>query len=61
MGKSAQALGASPAPPGGAVTDGSPSRPSARAEIIKKAVIMIAAAGILAWLIWLIDLLALAS
>lgn len=43
------------------MTGGSTSRPSARAEIIKKAVILIAAAGILAWLIWLIDLLALAS
>ncbi|MBL8666930.1 MAG: hypothetical protein JNM48_05665, partial [Rhodospirillales bacterium] len=46
------------APPGGAVTDGSPRRPSARADIVKKAVILLAAAGILAWLIWLIDLLA---
>ncbi len=36
-----------------------PSRPSARADLIKKAAILIAAAGILAWLIWLIDLLAL--
>ncbi len=40
------------------MTDGSPRRPSARADIVKKAVILLAAAGILAWLIWLIDLLA---
>lgn len=38
-----------------------PSRPFARADLIKKAVILIAAAGILAWLVWLIDLLAVAA
>lgn len=37
---------------------GGVSRPSARADLIKKVVILLAAAGTLAWLIWLIDLLA---
>lgn len=37
---------------------GSGSRPSARGGVIKKVVILLAAAGTLAWLIWLIDLLA---
>ncbi len=37
-----------------------PGRPSARADVIKKVVIILAAAGILAWLVWLIDLLAVA-
>jgi len=37
------------------------SRPSATADLIKKAIILLAAAGTLAWLIWLIDLLATTS
>ncbi|MFO1156492.1 MAG: hypothetical protein U1E43_06865 [Rhodospirillales bacterium] len=40
------------------MTGGPPNRLSARADLVKKAVILIAAAGILAWLIWLIKLLA---
>lgn len=35
---------------------GAPGQPSRRADLIKKAAILIAAAGILAWLIWLIRL-----
>ena len=37
------------------------NRPSARADLVKKVVILLAAAGTLAWLIWLIDLLATTS
>ena len=37
-----------------------PERPSGRSDAVKKAIIALAAAGVLAWLIWLIHLLVLA-